>query len=118
MHAGIFKYQKIIPKYANLMVAICVCTRHIPPYTIIYRDRHMPIYHGICWDIRVSGFQIMSVVTLSDGNYEPLSRSARPLPADSGPGSNECDGSRAAGWAQRGRSRAHWIKIHEEPHKN
>jgi hypothetical protein len=49
---------------------------------------------------------------------EPLSLSARPLPADSGPGSNECDGSRVAGWAQRGRSRAHWIIIPEEPHKN
>ncbi len=55
-------------------------------------------------------------VTLSDGNSEQLSLSARPLPADSGPGS-ECDGSRAAGWAQWGRSRAHWIKIPEEPHK-
>ena len=59
-------------------------------------------------------------LTRSDGNSEPLSLalSARPLPADSGPSSNECDGSRAAGWAQRGRSRAHWIKIPEEPHKN
>ena len=57
-------------------------------------------------------------LTRSDGNSEPLSLSARPLPADSGPGSNECDDSRAAGWAQRGRSRAYWIKIPEEPQKN
>ncbi len=54
---------------------------------------------------------------LSDGNSEPLSLSAQPLPADSGQ-VNEYDGSRAAGCAQRGRSRAHWIIIPEEPHKN
>jgi hypothetical protein len=55
-------------------------------------------------------------VTLSDCNSEPLplALSARPLPADSGPGSNECDGSRAAGWAQAaqwGRSRIKIIKF-------
>jgi hypothetical protein len=37
------------------MVALCVRTRHIPPYTPIYR--HMTVYEGICRDIRVSGFQ-------------------------------------------------------------
>jgi hypothetical protein len=40
---------------------------------------------------------VTATVTLSDGNSEPLSLSARPLPADSGPCSSECDGSRAAG---------------------
>ncbi len=63
---------------------------------------------------------VTGTVTLSDDNSEPLSLalSALPLPANSGLGSNECDGCRAAGWQQRGRSRAHWIKIPEEPHKN
>jgi hypothetical protein len=69
-------------------------------------------------DASVAADAVMVTLILSDGNSEPLSLSARPLPADSGPGINECDGSRAAGWAQRGRSRAHWIKIPEEPHKN
>ena len=56
---------------------------------------------------------VTGTVTLSDGNSEPLSLalSALPLPVDSGPGSNECDGSRAAGWAQRGRSRAPGLKF-------
>ncbi len=53
-------------------------------------------------------------VTLSDGNSELLSLSALPLPEDSSPGSSECDGSKAAGRTQRGRSRAHWIKILED----
>ncbi len=53
MYAGIFKHQKIIPKYEKLMVALCVCTRHIQviiqPCTSIYR--HMTVYDGICRDI-------------------------------------------------------------------
>jgi hypothetical protein len=54
------------PNYENLMVAFCVCTRHIPPYTTIYR--HMTVYAGICRDIRVSGFQMISIV-FSRANY-------------------------------------------------
>jgi hypothetical protein len=59
VYAGIFKHQKIIPKYENLMVALFVCTRHIPSYTTLYR--HMTVYHdaSICRDIRVSGFQML-----------------------------------------------------------
>jgi hypothetical protein len=73
VYAGIFKHQKIISKYENLMVAICVCTRHIPPYTNIYR--HMTVYVGICRDIRVtpavseSGFQ-MRCVLFPKSTYE------------------------------------------------
>jgi hypothetical protein len=51
VYAGIFKRQKIIPKYEKL-----ICTRQILSYTSIYR--HMTIYEGICRDIRVSGFQM------------------------------------------------------------
>jgi hypothetical protein len=47
------------PKYEKLMVALCVCTRHIPPYTTIYR--HMTVYASICRDIRVSGFHMYDV---------------------------------------------------------
>ncbi len=59
MYDGIIKHKKIIPKYENLMVALCVCTRHIPPYTMLYG--HMTVYHGICRDIRVSGIQMDAV---------------------------------------------------------
>jgi hypothetical protein len=30
VYAGIFRHQKSIPKYENLMVALFVCTRHLP----------------------------------------------------------------------------------------
>jgi hypothetical protein len=42
------------------MVALCVCTRHIPTYTFIYS--HMTVYEGICRDIRVSGFQMTATM--------------------------------------------------------
>jgi hypothetical protein len=46
-------------KYEKLMVALFVCTRHIPLYTTIYR--HMTVYVSICRDImsRLSGFQMI-----------------------------------------------------------
>ena len=53
VYAGIFKHRKNVPKYEKLMVALCVCTRHILwlGYPTIYR--HMTSYVGIWWDIRV-----------------------------------------------------------------
>ncbi len=48
------------PKCKKLMVALFVCTRHIPPYTTLYR--HMTVYDGICRarDIMLSGFQMFN----------------------------------------------------------
>jgi hypothetical protein len=63
VYAGIFKHQKIIPKYENLMVVLCVRTRHIPPYTMLYR--HMTVYDSICQDIMVSGFQMIQLPLLA-----------------------------------------------------
>ncbi len=45
VYAGIFKHRKNIPKYEKLMVALCVCTRHILAYPTIYR--HMTSYDVI-----------------------------------------------------------------------
>ena len=72
------KYKNLIPVYTGIYldvqystklsslvsvqvveipdVVLCVSTRHIPPYTSIYR--HMTVYDSICRDIRVSGFQM------------------------------------------------------------
>jgi hypothetical protein len=63
VYAGTFQHQKIIPKYEKLMVALFVCTRHIPPYTTIYR--HMTVYVGISRDIMLSGFQMRVQQTLN-----------------------------------------------------
>jgi hypothetical protein len=41
------------------MVALFVCTRHIPSYATLYR--HMTVYASICRDIRVSGFQMYDI---------------------------------------------------------
>ncbi len=50
------------------------------------------------WHASVAADAVTPVtLILSDGSSEPLSLSALPLPADSGPGINEYDGSRAAG---------------------
>jgi hypothetical protein len=64
VYAGIFQHQKVIPtrKYHDekLMVALFVCTRHIPLYTTIYR--HMTVYVIICRD-----HDHASVVRIPDG---------------------------------------------------
>ena len=48
------------------MVVLCICTRHIPPYTMLYR--HMTVNARICRDIRVSGFQMLNC----NGQYTNL----------------------------------------------
>ena len=69
MYAGILQHQKIIPKYEKLMVALFVCTRHIPPYTAIYR--HMTVYVGICiWAYDgICGYIMFSGFQMSDTRY-------------------------------------------------
>jgi hypothetical protein len=60
----------------------------------------------------VAADAVTVTVTLSDGNSEPLSLSARQLPVDSGPGSSKCDGSRAAGWVAAGPTGLKFPKSH------
>ena len=57
---------------------------------------------------------VTGAVTLSDGNSEPLSLalSARPLPADSGPGSNECDDCRGRSGVAAGPTGLKFPKSH------
>ena len=89
VYAGIFKHRKNIPKYEKLMVALCVCTRHILAYTTIYR--HMKSYDVICrYMVGYQGIRIQDVrVWILDmsrlgyrdmdiGTYVPIPRAVYP----------------------------------------
>ncbi len=87
-----------------VVLSFRMCNTHVIEYSLAESlaaasgQRAGPVSMTV-WHASVAADAVTVTVTLSDGNSEPLSLSARPLPADSGPGSNECDGSRAAGWA-------------------
>ncbi len=90
------------------MLALFECTRHIPPYTFLYR--HMTVYASICRDIRVSGFQMFKFCTQRG---PPVPSGVRVRDSESvrvtvGPGHSDWQSCRADTDKAQKPARAHW----------